>query len=434
MVKRKSVAIVGAQWGDEGKGKIVDYLCTEASKLSRASLSPSSLGKPVLVRRYQGGGNAGHTVIVGDQKYQLHLVPSGILISEAYNLLGCQVFVNPRLLMTEIKGLQQRGVRISSDNFGIAANAHVTLDYHVAEDQEAFKQARHTSTGNGIKQTAVDKQARQGIRFVEFLDRTTLKEVLIARAGYLPLKTATAEKMIASYAEAIDFLSQFLTQEHDVMRKHDANFEIWEGAQGIMLDVDVGEYPGTTSSNPAFIPGKTDLRLGVFKLYTSSAGTGDRPFVSQMDQTLEQAVRTPWDEFGTTTGKPRDIGWFDCVAARYAVEAANLDYAIGTCGDKLSILAEMRQPLKLVVGYKVGSQEYSSWDTSFHKRGQLKNAEPVVEEFKPWEGFADDNGKLTAEAQAYTERIEQLLGIDFIMYGTGPKQDDIMVLREPWDL
>lgn len=433
---RKSIAIIGSQWGDEGKGKFVDLL-TRLAQLrvqDRLDYDPDTLNKQILVRRYQGSDNAGHTLVVDGVKYALHLTPSGILIPEAYNLIGQQVFVNPRAAIKEIKGLIERGVPISSRNLGIAANAHMTLQYHVDEDTKYFESEKRSSTGKGVAQTSRDKQARIGVRFVEFLDPNVFREALGKKFPQgIPEKYGSFEEFLDSYAEERDFLEQFVVQDHEVSRLHGSQFEIWEGAQGVMLDVDVGEYPGTTSSNPSFIPGKYGLKLGILKLYNSSAGTGGRPFVGQMEEELESRVRKPWYEFGTTTDLERDVGWFDVVAAKYAVEAAEMDYLAGTCGDKMELLAQLGEKAKLVVGYKKGSKTYSEWNAQFHKRGFLKDAEPVFEEFEPWKKFSE-NDQLTPNAQRYVDRIQELTGREFIMYGTGPGRNEIIINKDPWNL
>ena len=431
---RKSIVIVGSQWGDEGKGKVVDLLTDLARSRVHLELDYSAHNKPILVRRYQGSNNAGHTLVVDRARYALHIIPSGILVPEAYNLIGQQVFVNPRAAMEEFKALMQMGVPISSNNVGIAANAHVTLDYHIEADGKNFKKKKHTSTGKGVGPTATDKQARVGMRLVEFLDPAIAKEALQKKFPKgMPKKSGDLDHFLASYEEEREFLSPFMVQEHEINKVHGSEFEIWEGAQGVMLDVDVGEYPWITSSNPAFIPGRTDLKLGVFKLYTSSAGTGGRPFIGQMDEELEAKVRTPWQEFGTTTGLPRDVGYFDVVAAKYAIEAAGIDYLAGTCGDKMELLAQIGEKAKLVVGYKKGSKICDAWEASFHKRGFLQDAEPVFEEFDPWEKFSKD-GKLTPNAQRYVDRIEELTGKSFVMYGTGQERNEIILKDNPWNL
>lgn len=440
---RKSIVIVGAQWGDEGKGKVVDLLSDLARTRVHDGRDDSikcilnynvKYAKPIIVKRYQGSDNAGHTLVVNGVRYALHLLPSGILIPEAYNLIGQQVFVNPRAAMKEFKALMQMRIPVSSGNVGIAANAHVTLDYHIEADGKNFKNKKRTSTGKGVGPTATDKQARVGMRFVEFLDPTAAEAALQKRFPKgMPKKNSSIDKFLASYAEEREFLSQFLVQEHEINKLHGSRFEIWEGAQGVMLDVDVGEYPWITSSNPAFIPGRTDLKLGVFKLYTSSAGTGGRPFLSQMDEELEAKVRIPWHEFGTTTGFPRDVGYFDVVAAKYSIEAAGIDYLAGTCGDKMELLAQMGEKAKLVVGYKKGSKVFNAWDAQFHKRGFLDDAEPVFEEFEPWKEFSKD-GELSSNAQKYVDRIQELTGKKFVMYGTGQDRTEIIVKDNPWNL
>ncbi|MBS3169376.1 adenylosuccinate synthetase [Candidatus Woesearchaeota archaeon] len=430
---RKSIAVIGGQLGDEGKGKIVDYVVQQAAQKVHTT---DAYHRPILVRRYQGGANAGHTLTVNGQRHALHLVPSGILEPQAYNLIDQQVFVNPRFLVEEIQRLQTVGVAVSPDNLGIAANAQVTLDYHVADDQVDYTKKQRSSTGNGIRQTAVDKQNRVGIRFVEFLDQKAFRNALKERfPNGFPEQYDSLESFIDSYAAERDFLQGFVTQSHVANKRHGRDYEIWEGAQGVLIDVDVGLYPDVTSSNPAFIPGKTDLRLGVFKLYKSSAGTGKRPFVSQMPQKLQRTVRKPWGEFGTTTHKPRDIGWFDAVAAKYAVEAAQIDVAVFTCGDKMELLSQLGVKPKIVVSYDVGGIGFREWNHSFHKRGFLHHVTPVFEEFEPWRNFTEQDGRsLTPQAACYVRRIEELLERECILIGTGPGREEMIVRKNPYDL
>ncbi len=432
---RKRIAVVGLQTGDEGKGNKVDLLVSEATKMLPADQSYTSGRKPILVERFQGGPNAGHTLRREGHVYKLHQVPSGILTPCTYNLLGEGMYVNPRKLMEEIRQLQLCGINISPDNVGIAATAHMTLDYHVEDDQSQFQRKDHTTTGNGIKQTAVDKYGRVGIRFVEFLDEDIMRQCLQRRFPEgMPSSYGSHALFVQRYAEERNFLSRFLVQQHVVRQHHGTEFWIGEGAQGFLLDVDAGQYPGITSSHPAQVPHLADTILGVVKLYCSSVGTGDRPFMSRMEWDLEESLRNSWGEFGTTTGKGRELGWFDAVAVKYAIDATGTDYLIATCGDRLEELGRRGKPVKLVTGYKIGSREFREWDVSFHRRDVLRNAEPLVEEFEPWEHFVGEDGKVTPNAQRYLDRIQELTGKEIIMLGTGPGRDDVIMYKNPWDL
>ena len=425
----KSVGIVGIGVGDEGKAKVAVYLVSSA--LKNLLVLPTEIGKPVGVERYQGGGNAGHTVEINGIQHKLNNIPCGILYEHTYNLMGQKTFVNPREVVTEVGRLRKRGIKISESNFGIAANAHVTLDYHILEDQIIFKSEKRTSTGSGIKQTAIDKQGRVGMRFIEFLDVQLMKEILQERfpAG-LPEQLGNLDSFVAGYDPERDFLKSFAAQEHLVRKIHGSQFWIGEGAQGALLDVDAGLYPGITSSNPLDVPNRPETILGVLKLYTSSVGQG-RPFVAQIESTLEKYLRDEWREYGTTTGKPRDLGWADTVALRYAVGAGNVDALAGTCGDRLEILSKVGQKVKLVVAYEIDGKRYDEWDLSFHRRDTLYKAKPVFEEFEPWEKFVDSSGeKLTSNAQRYVDRIQELVGKEFMMLGTGPGQDDMVVYKD----
>ncbi len=427
----KKIGIVGIGVGDEGKAKVAVYFVSSALKnLSKSGILFEEKVKPILVERYQGGSNAGHTIEINDVQYKLNNIPCGILYEHTYNLMGQKTFVNPREVVAEIERLRKRGITISESNFGIAANAHVTLDYHVLEDQVIFKSKKRTSTGSGIKQTAVDKQGRVGMRFIEFLDPQLMKEVLASRFPQgLPSELGSFDELVASYDRERDFLKNFAVQEHSVRKIHGSQYWIGEGAQGALLDVDSGLYPGITSSNPLDVPHRPDTIVGVLKLYTSSVGEG-RPFVAQIEPSLETYLRDEWKEYGTKTGKPRDLGWADTVALRYAVEVGNVDALAGTCGDRLETLAKIGQKIKLVVGYEINGKRYDEWDLSFHRRDTLYQARPIFEEFDPWEKFVDPSGeKLTPNAQRYVDRIQELVGKKFMVLGTGPEQDDMVVYK-----
>ncbi len=430
---RKKVAAIGGQVGDEGKGSIVDYLVTEAA--DRISYNIPIGRKPTLVHRFQGGTNAGHTVIVGDQEYKLHLVPSGIITKTAYNLMGKGMFIDTRKGKKEIEGLQKAGVEITKFNLGIAANAHVTLDYHVQDDQAAFNQKFHSTTGSGIKQTAVDKYGRVGIRFVEFLDAKLMEEILREKRfpEGLPEGYGSFEEFVASYDEEREFLKEFLVLEQDAIASHGEDFWIFEGAQGFFLGTEDGLYPGVSSSNPTQVPYRPDLILSVMKLYNSSVGWRDRSFVSHIkEEEIEDQLVELWGEKGTTTGKKRSLGWFDAVAAKYSADVSQTDYLVGTCGDRLADLKKLGEKPKIVVGYKIKDKVYNEWNALFERRDTLRDAEPVLKEFEAWEQFTEE-GQLTANAQRYVDFIQEFVGKEFALMSTGPKRTDMLVYKHPLD-
>lgn len=423
------VGIIGTQVGDEGKAKVLTSFLSEASR----SAVHGGGGKPILTERFQGGGNAGHTIVVDGEQYALHQVPSGIVYPDTFNLMGHGMFGDPTKLVEEIKGLERKGVSITPNNFGIDSKMHMTLLQHVCGDRAGFEDKK--TTGSGIKQTAVDKYGRVGIRFNEFLDRRLMDEIVRERFGdYAPMRVGKDEFIhLSQLAERYDaereFLSDFVTQTHEVRKDHGHHFHFFEGAQGARLDVDVGQYPHVTSSNPLFVPGRPDLIVGVAKMYESSVGRNGRAFVGEMESGLADRVREEWGEFGTTTGNPRDLGWFDALGVRYAVENGQVDYLAMTCGDRLEVLHDLGENIKLVVGYEIDGVRHDSWDASFDKRDTLDRARPIFEEFEPWERFEVD-GRLTDNARRYVDRIQELLDTEIIMYGTGPCEDDMVVERD----
>ncbi len=422
-----SMTFIGAQTGDEGKGVRVAYYVKGAVK-ELNELYGESTEPRVLTLRWQGGANAGHTVVLNERKYALHQLPCGILIPGTYNLMGEGVYFNPRKASEEIKSLRSCGIAIDSKNFGIASNAHMTLDYHIDMDTEDSKgQTEHTSTGSGIKPTAIDKQARTGIRFEEFLDEKEFIEALKMRFPN-GMPNGTYKHFADSYAIEREFLSKLSVLQTDVMCPKRFNVLIGEGAQGFQLDVDRGLYPGVTSSNPSIPSFKTDIVVGTVKMYESSVG-GGRPFVGRMNESLEDSLRNDWKEFGTTTGKPRSLGWLDIVALKHAIDSSEMNVLVGTCGDRLEQLAKRGEKVKLIVAYDIDGKKIDRWDKSFHKRSKLYNAKPVFEEFDAWQKFFDeDRQKLSQNAQRFVDRIQELTDTEFIAHGYGPGIDDVFDL------
>ncbi len=420
------IAFIGAQTGDEGKGVRVAYYVKKA-----VSKIPSQ-NSSVWTMRWQGGANAGHTVFCDGLKYALHQVPSGILIDGTYNIMGEGVFLEPRGIVKEIILLREKGVRIDNTNFGISSNAHVTFGYHIEMDStSSAAMTGHTSTGRGIKPTAVDKYGRVGVRFEEFLNRDSFIEALKHRFPLgMPAQFGTYESFVDSYAEDMKVLAPFSVLQSDILNNSNFKFGFAEGAQGFQLDVDRGLYPGITSSNPSIVPFRANKIIGVVKLYASSVG-GGRPFIGRMNEELETSLRDLWNERGTTTGKPRSIGWLDIVALKHAIRSCDIDSLVSTCGDRIQDLTKKGEKMRLIFGYKINGKIFTQWDKSFHRRDVLYNAEPVFEEFDSWDIFFDkEKRELTPKAFAFIERIEELTGKKFAAHGYGPGIDDVLEIED----
>jgi adenylosuccinate synthase len=418
-----SFGVLGLNWGDEGKGKVIHYLAEQAAQRYDAQ------GNSILNMRFQGGGNAGHTVYHNGQKYGFHLLPSTILTRGVYNLIGSGALINPRKLVDEINTI--RG-EITPYNLGISSRAHITLDHHVAGDQAAFKCANHTSTGNGIKQTATDKYNRVGLRFVEFLDANLMKEILETKStlGELPEGTSI-DDYVKSYEPQREVLQDFLVSEQDVVTNPEYRFHLKESANGVLLSVDSGQYPGITSSSPEIFPYRTDNIIGVVKAYCSSVGVGDRAFVSEMPEGLQKVLREPWCEFGTTTGRPRNLGWFDAVATRYAMEVSGATHLALTCLDRLEELSKHGINPEITVAYEVDGKQYDRWDVNFDRRDVLRRAKPITVSVPSWSTTRDEESQsISLEASAYVETIEWLLGAEFSIVSVGPEDKDTLILDE----
>lgn len=439
------------QWGDEGKGKIVASIMRSLSSYLHESLTPSVLhgdlrgdfrggghdGLPVLNERFNGGANAGHTVVIGDQRYALHQVPSGVLYPLVYGFLNSGVFFNPVRAVAELDALAQQGVALGPHNLGISSTAHITLAYHILDDarnKDGVNGKKHTTTGQGIKQTAIDKYGRMGVRFVEFLDEKLFAQILTERKfpdgipdRYHDVFTSVDE-LVESYAPVRERLAPFLALDTHVKKKHGNFFTLYEGANGFMLDVGEGQYPGTTSSHIAAVPGRPETIIGIFKAYASSVGGGDRAFVAEMETDLADAVRDVWHERGTTTGKPRDLGYFDCVAAQYALDTVRPDVLALTCLDRLEELGRREKPVRVVIEYEIDGQRYDAWDVTFNKRNVLAQAKPIHAELPSWTRTVE-GGRLSGNAQRYVDFIQNRLGKEFALIGIGREDTAVLEYR-----
>ncbi|MGN0828135.1 MAG: adenylosuccinate synthase [Akkermansia sp.] len=413
--------VIGSQWGDEGKGKVIDFLTESAD----------------YVVRSQGGSNAGHTVIAHGQKYVLHLVPSGILWPGKVNVIGNGVVINPSSLVEEMSYLRGLGVSVTPDNLLISDRAHVVLPIHKAIDaaqEEALGDQKIGTTKQGIGPTYADKARRIGIRMADFVDRARLERVLKAR-----IKTANEElqrfgKPAADPAETLDAVMAAA----DVLRPHIANTIpvlnkaakagkniLFEGAQGAMLDIDFGTYPFVTSSNTSaggcctgsgVPPTRIDKIIGVCKAYTTRVGAG--PFVSE-DAEIADYLHGLGREFGATTGRPRRCGWADGVVLRFSAMFNGFDEMAMTNLDGL----DDRATIKICTAYRLGDQvlEYPPALVE-----EWEQCEPIYEELPGWQ--QDITGCTTWEqlpenCRAYVKRFGEVIGCPVGSVGVGPDRE-----------
>ena len=421
-----NIVVVGTQWGDEGKGKVVDVLTPHVN----------------VVVRYQGGNNAGHTVVVGREKYVLHSIPSGILHSGCRCVIGCGVVIDPAAVIEEMETLVRRGVTLDGNLF-ISKNAHLIMPYHPALDRASeakLGSRRIGTTGKGVGPAYIDKAARVGIRMADLLDERLFREKLevnIAQKNRIlseiyDAQTFTVEAILNPYLRYAGWLAPYITDTALLLSKWmDSGYSVlFEGAQGTMLDIDHGTYPyitssSTTSGGAATGTGVPPTRihgvLGVAKAYTTRVGGG--PFPTEMTHEMAETIRERGDEYGATTGRPRRCGWFDAVVVRYAARINGLDTVALT---KLDVLDQC-ETVKVCTGYRYRGDlltEFPEGETV------LKEAEPVYEELSGWRAptsHAKHEGDLPAKARQYLERLEELMGVPLCLVSTGAVRDETIV-------
>jgi len=422
-----SLVVVGSQWGDEGKGKIIDFLAEKAD----------------VVVRYSGGNNAGHTVVVGEEEYKLHLIPSGILYGDTPCIISAGVVVDPEVLLSEIKYLNERG--IGTDNLMIDERAHVIFPYHKSLD--ILSEQRRGSedigtTRRGIGPCYRDKTDRMGIRICDMLS-DSFKEKLEGNVAF-------QNKLIRAVYDSDGFDFQEMYDKYigyaEQIRKYVSDTSItvfdaikngkkvlFEGAQGTLLDLDYGTYPYVTSSNPVaggvctgtgVGPTMINDVVGVVKAYTTRVGKG--PFPTELFDEDGERMRTVGHEFGTTTGRSRRCGWFDAVILRYAVRINGLTSMALT---KLDVMSGFEK-IKVCVGYRKGDIVLTEFPASIE---ELAKCEPVFEELDGWnEDITSVRSfdELPENAKKYVSRIEELCGVKASIVAVGPKRDQTMVLKE----
>lgn len=423
------IVLIGAQWGDEGKGKVTDLLGERVD----------------YVVRYSGGNNAGHTVVTPDgQKYALHLMPSGALSPSAMIVIGNGVVIDPKVLLSEIDGLTERGVDVS--RLRISGDAHLIMPYHRSSDivvERFLGKQKIGTTGRGIGPAYGDKVARTGIRVQDLLDPGILRkklELVLRDRNQVMVKVynrkgfdvaAIADEYLG-YAERLrPYIAETRTMLWDALDA--GKIVLMEGAQATMLDMDHGTYPFVTSSNPTAAgacvgagvpPTAINQVIGVSKAYTTRVGSG--PFPTELHDEWGEHLRKTGGEYGTTTGRPRRCGWFDAVIARYAVRLNGITDLVVT---KLDILSGLEK-VPICVGYEIDGERHDDvpmTQTAFH------HATPIYEYLDGWwedVSKARKESELPENARKYIARIEELVGTRVSVVGVGPGRDE-NVIRHP---
>ncbi len=424
-----TVVVVGAQWGDEGKGKVVDLLAREAD----------------IIVRFQGGSNAGHTLVVGGKKTIVRLIPSGVLHNGKVCVIGNGVVVDPETLVEEIDTLQQQGCLTDPSLLKISETAHLIMPYHKAIDvaRERLRgEGKIGTTGRGIGPTYEDKMARAGMRFVDLLDDAIFSEKLAhnlqEKNSYLRVilkeQALDYQQILDSYRRFRDRLAPYVTNtslylHNEITRGRKVLFE---GAQGTMLDIDHGTYPYVTSSNTVagavctgagIAPQQIHGVIGISKAYTTRVGSG--PFPTELFGSEGETIRRKGGEFGTVTGRPRRCGWFDAVVAR---TAARLNGVNSFALTKIDVLSGF-STLRVCIAYEYKGQRYDDVPASANVLEQLT---PIYEELPGWSEQLTDIRSLDAlptNTRRYVERIEQLVNVPVKMISVGAGREETILIR-----
>ena len=420
-----NTCVIGLQWGDEGKGKIIDILAKDYD----------------IIVRYQGGGNAGHTLIIDNEKFIFHLIPSGILHPDKKCVIGNGIVFDPRLFLDEVAGLSKRNISVNGNLF-VSDRAHVVFPYHKKLDLLIEKQKGNSmigTTGRGIGPCYTDKVARDGIRVAELLHKEHFKEKLKKTVEeknrlFVDLykdEPVSWEEIYEEYCVYAEKISPFVCDTVDLMAKaiEDNKKILFEGAQGALLDVDFGTYPYTTSSNASaggvspgigVSPKQIHEIIGITKAYATRVGSG--PFPTEIDGEQGEHIRKKGGEFGSTTGRPRRCGWFDAVAIRHSVRISGVDSLIMT---KMDVLDD-QETIRICTGYKSNKKVYHNFPADLDV---LENCEPVYEEVSGW---MEDTSKvrdvksLPGKAMDYIRKVEEIIGLKVKMVSVGPERLQII--------
>ena len=421
--------VLGAQWGDEGKGKMTDYLAEEAN----------------VVVRYQGGNNAGHTVEVGEKQYKLHLIPSGILHDEKLNVIGNGVVVDPKAFFTEIDYLKEEGVKVTPEKLIVSDRAHVIMPYHKVLDKLKEKARGKNdigTTGKGIGPCYTDKFERCGIRVCDLIDKEVFKEKLkdniemknkyiVNVLGGEPLSFEEIYEEYSNYGEELKpFVKDKSVRVYNEIKEDKT--VLFEGAQGMLLDIDYGTYPYVTSSNTTaggvangvgIGPNMITNAVGIAKAYTTRVGKG--PFPTELEDETGEWIREKGHEYGVTTGRSRRCGWLDIVILKTSVRVSGLTSLAVT---KIDTLAGLEK-VKMCVGYKFNDEIIDYFPASLE---DLAKCEPIYEEFDGWDesvANARSYEELHPNARKYLERIEELTDTRISIVSVGPRRDQTMRVK-----
>jgi adenylosuccinate synthase len=427
-----NVVVIGTQWGDEGKGKVVDYLTAAAD----------------LVVRFQGGNNAGHTLVVKGRKTICHLIPSGILHRGKKCMIGNGVVVDPEVLLEEMEELRRQGVEITPQNLALSDKAHLIMPYHRALDmarEEAKGEDKIGTTGRGIGPCYEDKAARTGIRVVDLLEPDTLKEKIQAGleeknfllVHWFKTKRLEFQPIYERYLALGKILQPYVSDVSLELDKAVAQGKqiLFEGAQGTQLDVDHGTYPYVTSSNPlsgaacsgaGIGPDKLHHTLGIVKAYTTRVGAG--PFPTELHDDIGNYMQEKGAEFGATTGRRRRCGWLDLTVVR---DSARLNGLTSLSVTKLDVLTGL-DPLKIAVAYELDGERIESKPSSLRKFARCK---PMYIELPGWKEDLSPVrtwDQLPRAAQDYLRTIEEILRVPFSIISVGPGREESIILRDPF--
>ena len=421
--------VLGAQWGDEGKGKMTDYLAEVAN----------------VVVRYQGGNNAGHTVEVGEKQYKLHLIPSGILHDGKLNVIGNGVVVDPKAFFTEIDYLKEEGVKVTPEKLIVSDRAHVIMPYHKVLDKLKEKARGKNdigTTGKGIGPCYTDKFERCGIRVCDLIDKEVFKEKLkdniekknkyiVNVLGGEPLSFEEIYEEYSKYGEKLKhFVKDTSVRVYNEIKEDKT--VLFEGAQGMLLDIDYGTYPYVTSSNTTaggvangvgIGPNMITNAVGIAKAYTTRVGKG--PFPTELEDETGEWIREKGHEYGVNTGRPRRCGWLDIVILKTSVRVSGLTSLAVT---KIDTLAGLEK-VKMCVGYKFNDEIIDYFPASLE---DLAKCEPIYEEFDGWDesvANARSYEELHPNARKYLERIEELTDTRISIVSVGPRRDQTMRVK-----
>jgi adenylosuccinate synthase len=425
-----NIVVVGAQWGDEGKGRIVDLIAEKVD----------------VVVRYQGGSNAGHTIVTNGQTIILHHIPSGILREGKLSVIGNGVVVDPQIFLEEIERLRAAGYKVDEENLKLSDRAHVVMPYHKQVDiarEEKMGRNRIGTTGRGIGPVYEDKVARRGIKVGDLLHpesfsarlRAVLEERNLYLTRVLQKEPLEFEKIFEEYIRYGEQIKGFVTDTskllNDLIDKRKSI--LFEGAQGALLDVDFGTYPYVTSSSAGsggactgtgVGPTKIDMVLGVAKAYTTRVGEG--PFPSEISGEIGEKLRESGGEYGSTTGRPRRCGWFDAVSLRYSARVNGITAIALT---KLDVLSKFNK-IKICTAYKYRGEIIKDFPSHIEI---LKNCLPVYEEIDGWEkdlSDVKDIKDLPYQARAYIDRIQEATGVPIWIVSLGASREKVIFLKD----